>query len=146
MEFLETKIIYKLLSCPIGPYEALQHYAIFREALYPQYITWNRATWKPYPTPISKLIPWFSMSFILFMATMSYLYFVLREIISYEKDSDMSIAANLMFLLCICVSGLDIAVINTFVFKVHEICFALSNLGSTKMMALIQGKIFNRQA
>ncbi|OXA63035.1 hypothetical protein Fcan01_00927 [Folsomia candida] len=39
------------------PLKALQRFSILSEFLYPQRLSFNRATWEPTPTPKSKLIP-----------------------------------------------------------------------------------------
>lgn len=122
------KLLKLLLAQNYGAYAALQRQAIFGKALYPQFITWNPTTWKPGPTPKTKLIPWFSMSLILFGVTLNFLYIAIHEVIAFEKDPDMGSTQSLMLVFYICANVIASAAVLTYAFKVEEICFVLRNL------------------
>ncbi|OXA54373.1 hypothetical protein Fcan01_10397 [Folsomia candida] len=114
-------------SQTITAYNALQRFAVFSESLYPQCFTWEKSSWKPYPTLKIKLIPWYVMSILLAGLNIVYLFIVVQEILSYEKDPEINIQSGILLLLTICVYSLDMVITALYVGKVNEICFVMGN-------------------
>lgn len=132
-------------SSSFGAYDALQHFAMFSEALYSQYFTWERPSWKPIPTRKIKLIPWYFMSLVIILSTFAYSWVVFKEILVHKKDPEMTTMSSLMFPVYICVHCLDVLIIVTFISTVEEICFVLGNLQNMKAGTTdIGGKYISR--
>lgn len=115
-------------------FEALKRFAIFSEYLYPQFITWDRATWEPRPTQRKKLIPWFLLSSLVAIIGSIYLAMLIRHMASDKKDADITITVQLLLILRSCSNSVATTIIFTFVLKVNEMCFMLRNLEKIKGM------------
>ncbi|OXA62157.1 hypothetical protein Fcan01_01115 [Folsomia candida] len=113
-------------------FEALKRFAIFSEYLYPQFITWDRATWEPRPTQRKKLIPWFLLSSLVAIIGSIYLAMLIRHMASDKKDADITITVQLLLILRSCSNSVATTIIFTFVLKVNEMCFMLRNLEKIK--------------
>lgn len=129
-------------SQTITAYNALQRFAVFSESLYPQCFTWEKSSWKPYPTLKIKLIPWYVMSILLAGLNIVYLFIVVQEILSYEKDPEINIQSGILLLLTICVYSLDMVITALYVGKVNEICFVMGNFQGFRRILRKYGNIY----
>lgn len=131
VKFIKLKRIFKnlhprnLALLPLGIFDAVERFAIWSEYLYPQYITWDRLTWKPRPTTIKCLILWFFSILTIFM-TSHFICLAISELIAYQKD--VSSTQVLMLVIYLCFNSLTIVCMVIFMLKVDEICFIFGNM------------------
>lgn len=129
-----------ILAQNYGAYTALRRQTILGKVFYPQTITWNEVSWKLEPTPKTKLIPWFSMSLLLFGVTLNFLYIAIREIIAFEKDPELGSTQALMLVFAIAACVMSSVTVLTYAFKAEGICFVLRNLQTIKNVLEEDGK------
>lgn len=119
------------LNPSYGTFTALKRFSSLWGRVHPQYITWNRVTWKPRLTPKFKLIPWFLMSLIVLSVNLSFFYIGFREILAHTKDPEMT-AINVL-ILAIYTGASCIASVAILTYPlVDGLCFALGNLQTIK--------------
>lgn len=123
-----------------GPFAALKRQVILAKHLYPQYITWNQSNWKPEPTPKSKLIPWYLLTFLVTIITLNLLYTGVREITAHTKDPDIGLIEAIVLVFFISANVISTAAFYIYISKVDEICFVLSNMQVLKKIATRQGE------
>lgn len=131
MKFLKV-IIRKIPA--YGPFLALQRFTIFSESLYPQYLTWDRVTWKSKPTPRKKLVPWYLFSLLNLTVSFNFLYVAFREVIAHDKDPDINITEAIILIFYICSNLTATMSIINYVFRAKEICFVMNNLQKLKLL------------
>lgn len=90
-----------------GIFEGMQRFAILTEYLYPQYITWDRVTWRPRATPKVKLGPWWIYSILTILAASHFLFVGIHEIAAFRKV--ISLPQVLMLVVYLCFSFVSIA-------------------------------------
>lgn len=126
---------------------AVKRFAIFTEFLYPQFITWNRTTWKPSPTPKSvSLTAWVILSLLLPITTVALMFILIHELVVFRKDPDISSRQVLLCVWYICLSLLATVCVLTFFDRVHEFCFLMSNVQMIKDQVEEDGnKLFRKK-
>lgn len=129
---------YNLRSTSFTACAALQRYVVLSEAIYPQYMTWNRTTWKPEPTPKSQLVPWYLLSLLVILISTNYSFVILRELVSFTKDPDISVKEAIILGFYTSVIILSLGAIFTVANK--EICFIFQNLQSINKLTYDDGK------
>lgn len=117
---------------PFTSLDAIRNFAIVSEALYPQHLTWNRSLWRAEPTPNIKMIPWYSLSFILAMSASASLYVAIREILGFQQGPAISVAAGIGGLMQICINSFDVFLAVNMISTVDEYCFMLNHLCTTR--------------
>lgn len=122
------KFIKKLQLPHPDVFNALKRYVFVYESLYAQFITWDRQTWKPLPTPRAKLTFWFVTSTVVTILLFFFIFFSIRELIAYQKDPNISSTHVLLLALYICLQVLALAAVFTYILKVDEICFLIGNI------------------
>ncbi|OXA48643.1 hypothetical protein Fcan01_16529 [Folsomia candida] len=90
---IATAII-KTNSLRLTPFEALKRFVKLSDSLYTKrYITFSKTSWELTATQLatSKLIPWYALSLLGAMIITNYYFILLQQLLSYEKDIDISV-------------------------------------------------------
>lgn len=111
-----------------GTFTALKRFSALSAWLYPQYITWNWNRWKPELTPKPQLIPWFSLSLLVFSVNVSFFWIGLGEILAFKKDPDFSSVQVLFLVYYTSFATYASSIILFYAYRGNAIKFALGNL------------------
>lgn len=117
-----------ITQCSFTSLDAIRHFAIISEALYPQYLTWNRSPWRAQPTRKRKLVPWYFLSFLIAMSASCSVYIATREIFRFQKDPEISVYTGIVGLMQICINSFNVFQAITMISTVHDYCFILNHV------------------
>ncbi|OXA40354.1 hypothetical protein Fcan01_25011 [Folsomia candida] len=101
-------------------FQALQRFSIVTEWLYYRPITWDRPMWQPRRTPRNKLTTWYFLSLIVSSIAIHFVFTLIRQILSYQKDPDISILMGIFLILAGAGYTVAVSVIFTEIFKIDE--------------------------
>ncbi|OXA63655.1 hypothetical protein Fcan01_01103 [Folsomia candida] len=135
------KLMNKISIPSLTPFHALKRFVFLSEYLYPQFITWNRITWVPHPTPRNRLLPAFLLTFLLIVATVHLVYFGLMQITSKQKDPDVTITSGFVLSICFFSFTIGISISISFIFKRNQLCLVLRNLLKLKRAMFPRGTL-----
>lgn len=112
------------------PFQALQRFTILSESFYPQFLTWDRISWEPRPTPKSRLVPWMLFSIFVALLGLHFILILIRQLVAYEKDPDINISMGLVLILVAGAFTLTTTVVFIYMFFGNELCLLLRSLKS----------------
>ncbi|OXA63030.1 hypothetical protein Fcan01_00928 [Folsomia candida] len=111
----------------LTPLKALQRFSRLSELLYPQPLSFDRTTWQPTPTPKSKLIPWYFLSFLCVLEGMSFYFILFQQILSHQKDPEISGTIHILLLILSIGYSFSTTIFFEYHTNVDEICFVIRN-------------------
>ncbi|OXA61919.1 hypothetical protein Fcan01_00512 [Folsomia candida] len=139
----KTKLKSKISIPSLTPLNALKRCVFLSECVYPQFLTWNRITWVPRPTPRKRLLPAFLMTFLVTMATLHLVYFCLVQIALRRKDPDVTITSGFVLSTSFLCFTIAITISVSFIFKSNQLCIVLRNLFKLRETMFPRGPISN---
>lgn len=101
-------------------FQALQRFSLVSEWLYNRPITWDRSTWQPKITPREKLAIWCFLSLIVVSFATYAVFILLRQLVSYQKDPDVSIVVGIFIILGSSGFTVAVSILLTETFKIDE--------------------------
>lgn len=137
-----TKNFLKLDNFPSHtPHDALQWFVRLSQAVYPQCVSWQPETCVPFPTLKRRpLATWYFLSLVVILGTFFVAVKILREILSSQRDSEMTIQSGALCIIGVTMGTVVSTTIFTLVLKTEEFCFVLKNLGEVKNSLSQNGK------
>lgn len=101
-------------------FQALQRFSQVSEWLYNRPITWDRSSWQPRKTPWQKLAVWYFLSLIVPSFAINTIFILLRQLVSYQKDPNVSVVTEIFIILGSCGYTVAVSVLLTETFKSDE--------------------------
>lgn len=114
--------------CSFTSLDATRNLAKLSETLYPQYLTWNRLSWKVEPTQKVRLVPWYILSVLVAMSACNSVNIAIREILRFQKDPEINVYTGITGLLQICINSFNAVQAVVMISTVDEVCTLLNNV------------------
>lgn len=111
-----------------GSYTALKRFYSFSDALYPQYLTWNRVKLKSELTPRHRLRLLYFFSIFVFCFNFAELLMGLSQILRHQKDLEFSFPQALTLVMFLCAMSVNSTAIISYVLEGDSLRFVLDNL------------------